>query len=564
MNMNRASGILLHPTSLPGTAGIGTIGVHARAFVDWLVEANQTLWQILPISPTGYGDSPYQSFSTYAGNPLIIDLDMLHEEGWLDASQLIPPSGINVSTRIDFGRVVEWKIPLLKVAAEQFLERVPYKTRVKYEAFKNDNASWLDGYAIFMSIKEVYDAKAKKENIWGAMWSNYWPKDLATCDPKTISTWHENHVIECEVHKVIQFFFFTQWHDLKKYANSKGVSIIGDVPIFVAADSADVWANQHLFQLSSDGNLLAVAGVPPDYFSTTGQLWGNPLYNWEAMKKEGYNWWLNRIKALLKLVDYVRIDHFRGFEAYWSVPAGEKTAINGKWIPGPGHDLFRVIKKELGDIPIIAEDLGLITEEVKKLRDDFELPGMKILQFAFDINEAGKGGFTNIFLPHTYDKNCIVYTGSHDNATMQGWLNAASEEEIGLIGEYLGMETSETEEARKDGTMCAALIRLAFSSVAKFAVIPMQDLFALGDEARMNVPSTMGGINWQWRMGKNHAYAISFIIKTRLFLSMYSITSLSALNNVSASAFEGFSTAFRASDALYVSPAAAQISAALL
>lgn len=504
MNMNRASGILLHPTSLPGTAGIGTIGVHARAFVDWLVEANQTLWQILPLSPTGYGDSPYQSFSTYAGNPLIIDIDILINNGWLDEAEAIPPSEIKASSNVDFGKVISWKIPLLKYAATQFLNHAKADDRVSYEAFKNDHASWLDNYAIFMSIKEVYDEKAKKENIWGAMWSNYWPKDLATCDPKTISTWHESHVIECEVHKVIQFFFFTQWHDLKKYANSKGVSIIGDVPIFVAADSADVWANQELFQLTDQGNPLAVAGVPPDYFSTTGQLWGNPLYNWEVMEKKGYAWWLNRIKALLALVDFVRIDHFRGFEAYWSVPAGETTAEHGKWIPGPGHDLFRVIKKELGDIPIIAEDLGLITEEVKKLRDDFELPGMKILQFAFDTNESGKGGFTNNFLPHTYDKNCVVYTGSHDNATMQGWLNSASSEETLLIGKYLGYTEKYIETKAKNGSMCMDLVRLAFSSVANFAVIPMQDIFALDNQARMNMPSTIGGINWQWRMDESH------------------------------------------------------------
>lgn len=504
MNMNRASGILLHPTSLPGTPGIGTIGLEARAFVDWLSEANQTLWQVLPLSPTGYGDSPYQSFSTYAGNPLIIDIDMLFRDGWLDEEQTIPPNDINVSSRVDFGKVVNWKIPLLKTAAQQFLNRAKPEDRVHYEAFKNDNASWLDNYAIFMSIKEVYDAKAKTENIWGAMWSNYWPKELASHDPKAVSKWHETHVIECEIQKVIQFFFFTQWNALKEYANNEGISIIGDVPIFVAADSADVWANQHLFQLSNDGKPLAVAGVPPDYFSETGQLWGNPLYNWDALKKEGYKWWLDRIKALLKMVDFVRIDHFRGFEAYWSVPASEKTAVNGKWIPGPNHDLFIAIKKELGDIPVIAEDLGLITDAVKKLRDDFELPGMKILQFAFDTNEAGKGGFTNTFLPHTYDKNCVVYTGSHDNATMQGWLDAATKDEIQLIGEYLGFEKNDIENFAKNGKLCESLVRLAFSSTANFAVIPLQDIFALNNEARMNLPSTIGGINWQWRMEKTH------------------------------------------------------------
>lgn len=500
MNMNRSSGILLHPTSLPGTPGIGTIGKEARRFIDWLHEANQSLWQILPISPTGYGDSPYQSFSTYAGNPLLIDLDMLAQDGWLDAQQIIPPPYITISSRVDFGSVVWWKIPLLKTAARQFLQRAKPDTRTAYEAFKNDSASWLDNYAVFMSIKEVYDAKASEEGIKGAMWSSYWPKDLASCNPQSVSTWHAAHTAECEVQKVIQYFFFSQWHALKEYAGNEGVSIIGDVPIFVASDSADVWANQHLFQLSPDGKPLAAAGVPPDYFSATGQLWGNPLYNWEAMKKEGYKWWLNRIKAMLNIVDYVRIDHFRGFESYWSVPADEKTAIHGKWIPGPSHDLFNVIKKELGDIPIIAEDLGLITDAVKKLRDDFELPGMKILQFAFDAKETGKSGCTNNFLPHTYNKNCVVYTGTHDNETMQGWLKNASKEESELIGSYAGFEISDIEKAVLDGRMCRSLIRLAFSSVADFAVIPMQDIFALDNDARMNLPSTTGGINWQWRM----------------------------------------------------------------
>lgn len=500
MNMNRLSGILLHPTSLPGTPGIGTIGAQACHFIDWLHSANQSLWQILPLSPTGYGDSPYASFSTYAGNPLVIDLDILCRDGWLDASQIIPPDYITISSRVDFGSVVWWKIPLLKIAAKQFLSRAVPEIRSSYEAFKNDNASWLDNYSIFMSIKEFYDAKAVKEGVKGAMWSNYWPQDLASHNPQSVSDWHASHVQECEVYKVIQYFFFTQWNALKEYAHNEGVSIVGDVPIFVAADSADVWANQHLFQLGEDGKPLVVAGVPPDYFSKTGQLWGNPLYNWAAHKKEHYSWWIQRIKAQLAMVDYLRIDHFRGFEAYWSVPAGDPTAENGKWMPGPDHELFEVIQKELGDIPIIAEDLGLITDGVRRLRDDFALPGMKILQFAFDANEAGKSGCTNPFLPHMYTQNCVVYTGTHDNSTMQGWLEKATDVEKKLIAEYLGMPLSQEEEFVKNGTMCLSLVRLALSSVANFAVIPMQDIFAFGDEARMNIPSTLGGKNWQWRM----------------------------------------------------------------
>lgn len=496
MNLKRSSGILLHPTSLPETPGIGTIGKQAYRFIDWLKTANQTLWQILPLGPTGYGDSPYASFSTFAGNPLMIDLDMLAERGWAEPAAVVPPDYIKRSGPIDFGSVVWWKIPVLKAAANRFLDASSVQDRASFEAFKNDNAAWLDNYSVFMSIKEFYDAEAQKENRFGAMWSNYWPEKLASRDAAAVSEWHSSHVREAEVHKVIQFFFFTQWYELKAYANENGISIIGDIPIFVAADSADVWANQHLFQLDKSGKSLAVAGVPPDYFSATGQLWGNPLYDWDAMKKERYHWWIERIKAMNSMVDFVRIDHFRGFEAYWSVPAGEATAVNGTWKAGPDHELFEVIKKELGDIPIIAEDLGLITEGVRKLRDDFDLPGMKILQFAFDLNEAGKDGFVNPFLPHMYTPNCVVYTGTHDNDTMQGWLDKASDAEIKLISEYLaGPGTVLPRSA-----LCEELVRAAIASVAKFAVIPMQDIFAIGSEGRINVPSTSDGKNWIWRM----------------------------------------------------------------
>lgn len=496
MNLTRASGILLHPTCLPETPGIGTIGKQAYRFVDWLCSAGQTLWQILPIGPTGYGDSPYASFSTFAGNPLMIDLDNLVERGWADSTSVVPPDYIRTSGPVDFGSVVWWKIPVLKQAAEHFLSSASAADRTAYEKFKNDSAGWLDNYSIFMSIKEFYDAKAQEENRSGAMWSNYWPQPLASHEPKAVSDWHASHVRESEVHKAIQFFFFTQWFALKDYANKKGISIIGDIPIFVAADSADVWANQHLFQLDKDGKSTAVAGVPPDYFSATGQLWGNPLYDWDAMRKENYHWWVRRIQAMLRVVDFVRIDHFRGFEAYWSVPAGEKTAVNGKWMPGPARELFEVIKERLGDIPIVAEDLGLITEGVRKLRDDFELPGMKILQFAFDLGEAGKDGFVNPFLPHMYTPNCVVYTGTHDNDTMQGWLDKASDEEIALISEYL--EGPDALLTRSE--LCPRLVQAAFASVAKFAVVPMQDVFGIGDEGRINTPSTSDGKNWIWRM----------------------------------------------------------------
>ncbi len=503
MKLTRSSGILLHPTSLPETHGIGTIGKQAYKFVDWLKSARQTLWQILPLGPTGYGDSPYASFSTFAGNPLLIDLDMLVEQDIVTEEQVSPPEYIHSSGYVDFGSVVWWKIPVLRFAAGQFLaSKGNLELKKRYETFKDNNLFWLDNYALFMSIKQHYDAKAQKEKKENAMWSNYWPIELRSREKNALDAWLTEHSHDVEVQKVIQFFFFDQWQKLKHYANKNGVSIIGDIPIFVASDSADVWANQDLFQLDKNSQPKAVAGVPPDYFSETGQLWGNPLYDWDEMKKDGFSWWLQRIRSCLQLVDYVRIDHFRGFEAYWSVPAKETTAINGKWVDCPGRELFEVIQKELGDIPIIAEDLGVITDGVQKLRDDFGLPGMRVLQFAFDINEAGQDGFVNSFLPHMYCQKTIVYTGTHDNDTMQGWLNSASDEEIQLLQDYLSGGLSEKRPSREQ--LCASLISLAMFSCADFAIIPFQDLFALDSQARMNTPSTSGGINWQWRMDKDN------------------------------------------------------------
>ena len=500
MQMSRSSGILLHPSSLPGTPGIGTLGHQAYKFVDWLKSAKQSIWQILPLGPTGYGDSPYASFSTYAGNPLLIDLDMLVKKGYMMKSVATPPSYITSTGKIDYGSVVWWKLPVLKKAAEGFLSRCNSIDRNDYVSFKKQNAWWLDNYAIFMSIKEVYDLKANEEHLFGAMWSNYWPKELASHNEDAVRQWELSHKDECEIFKVIQFFFFSQWNELKKYANDNGISIIGDIPIFVAPDSADVWSNQKSFLLDENGAQTACAGVPPDYFSATGQLWGNPLYNWEEMEKDGFSWWIQRIKYMTSLVDFVRIDHFRGFEAYWKVPAGEKTAQNGEWVKAPGQKLFKAIQKELGDIPLIAEDLGLITPEVLALRDDFDLPGMKILQCAFDKNEAGALGNSNPFMPHMYPKNCVVYTGTHDNATLQGWLLHASEEERKNIANYLGLKDVDVDKLTRDRTLCKGLVRLAMSSVADFAIFPLQDIFSIGDEARMNTPSTTGGSNWQWRM----------------------------------------------------------------
>lgn len=496
--MNRASGVLLHPTSLPGTFGIGTIGKQAFKFVDWLVEAKQSLWQILPIGPTGYGDSPYASFSTFAGNPLLIDLDKLIEKGFLSESDANPPEYIKIDGNVDFGAVVYWKKPLLNIAAKNFLKTASKEDSDSFNKFKKENKAWLDDYALFMSIKSHYDAEAAKQQKMG-LWNIFWPHELAVHDKNAVEKWYKEHKEDCECIKAIQYFFYSQWEELHEYAKQKGISIIGDIPIFVAQDSADVWANQRLFQLDENGIPLAVAGVPPDYFSATGQLWGNPLYKWETHKEEKYSWWIFRIKNVLKLVDYVRIDHFRGFEAYWSVPYGEETAINGKWIKGPDHDLFNTIKKKLGASAIIAEDLGLITDEVKKLRDDFDLPGMKIIQFAFDVNEENNGALVNSFLPHMYNTQCIAYTGTHDNDTTQSFLEKLPQNQFELIAKYMNIPYEKAVEMLKDKTLCLEMVRMIIASVASFAVIPLQDIFALGNEGRMNAPSTTG-TNWQWRM----------------------------------------------------------------
>lgn len=494
----------MHPTSFAGTPGIGTLGQAAFDFVDWLEEAHQTLWQILPIGPTGYGDSPYASFSTFAGNPLMIDLDTLVKNGWADKNDIVPPDYIKNEGAVDYGSVVWWKMPVLSKCAAFFLKNAAKKDRDAYEAFKNDNSVWLNNYADFTSIKQHYDAQAAKQGISGLaqMWNAFWPEELASCNPSAVSKWDSEHTENIEEIKVIQFFFSAQWFALKSYANKKGISLIGDIPIFVAPDSADVWADQKFFQLNKKGIPLNVAGVPPDYFSATGQLWGNPLYDWEALKKDNYSWWVKRIKRMLELVDCVRIDHFRGFEAYWSVPYGEKTAVNGKWIPGPNIELFKAIKKALGDIPVIAEDLGVITDGVKKLRDACGFPGMKVLQFAFDPNEAGKEGMVNAFLPHMYPQSSVVYTGTHDNDTMQGWLDQADDAAVQIAAEYAFGKKLTKAEARKlsdSHELCDALIRCAIASAADFAVIPMQDILSLGKEARMNTPSTLGN-NWSWRI----------------------------------------------------------------
>jgi len=487
MASKRSSGVLLHPTSLPGPHGIGDLGSGARRFVDFLVEARQSLWQVLPLGPTGYGDSPYASFSSFAGNPLLIALEGLLAEGDLQASDLqsvpaFPPRFV------DYGWVIFWKLPLLEKAARTFLESASGARRAAYDRFCAESDHWLRDYALFMAVKEEFDARARESKVDGAMWNNFWDADIALREPAAIRTWSEERREKIEVQKVLQFYFFSQWRELRAYANTRGVRLVGDIPIFVAPDSVDVWADRRLFHLDERGRPNVVAGVPPDYFSATGQRWGNPLYNWEVMRSEGFSWWTRRVKSMLGLVDIVRVDHFRGFEAYWEVPAANKTAEKGRWVKAPGRELFTVLERELGELPVMAEDLGVITPEVVALRDHFGFPGMKVLQFAFEPSGSGLNA-TNPFLPHNFTPNSVVYTGTHDNDTTRGWYRTRSDQERDLVRRYL---------ARDDGDVVWDLIRLAYASVAHYAIIPMQDLLVLESNARMNRPSTLGG-NWAWR-----------------------------------------------------------------
>ncbi|MBR6193368.1 MAG: 4-alpha-glucanotransferase [Treponema sp.] len=494
----RKSGVLLHITSLPGTPGIGTLGREAYRFVDWLKNAGQTLWQILPLGPTGYGDSPYASFSTFAGNPLLIDLDDLVQRGWANHSDIEPPDYIKYVGPVDFGSVVWWKTPVLYKCAAYFIENASQADRKLFEDFKREQAKWLDNFAAFTSIKKFYDAKAQAEKIEGAatMWNRWWPKDLASHDEAAVKSWCEKNASDIEEIKAIQFFFNMQWQSLRTYANNTGIQIVGDIPIFVAADSADIWSNQSLFQFNTKTlKQKSCAGVPPDYFSATGQLWGNPLYDWSAMKKDGYAWWIDRIENMLRLVDVVRIDHFRAFDEYWQVPYGAENAIGGKWCKGPGIALFKAIKDKLGNLPIIAEDLGVITPGVEKLRDSAGFPGMKILQFAFNGNPWTAESSQNEYLPHNIrNPNCVVYTGTHDNDTTLGLIEKGGDGLKKNLCNYYNLY-----EGIDNVTVAHAMIRSAFSSIADICIIPMQDIFTIGSEGRMNTPSTTG-CNWTWRM----------------------------------------------------------------
>lgn len=494
----RKSGILLHVTSLPSPEGIGTLGKSAFDFVSWLKKAGQSLWQVLPLGPTGYGDSPYAALSTFAGNPLLIDLADLVKRRWAKKSDTVLPEYISPSGPVDYGSVVWWKIPVLYKCASHFIQKAGDSDRKNYLSFCRKNRYWLDDFALFTSIKNFHDRKAAAEKVTGSAssWNRYWPKPLARHDETALEEWKSAHKDELEQIKVIQFFFFSQWAALKDFASENGIKIIGDIPIFVASDSADLWANRKFFQLCRKTLLQKTqAGVPPDYFSATGQLWGNPLYDWKALKEEGYSWWIQRIKHMMSMVDVVRIDHFRGFEAYWKVGAEEKTAVNGKWTKGPGKELFDAVRAACPRSEIIAEDLGLITEKVAALRDGCGFPGMKILQFAFNDRQWDEESMKNPYLPENYESdNCVVYTGTHDNNTTIGTLRENNERYRWNICDYLGLKDSSSDEE-----ICAALVECAEESRAKYCIIPLQDILRTGAEGRMNTPSKAAG-NWSWRM----------------------------------------------------------------
>lgn len=473
----RLSGILLHPTSLPSPYGIGDLGENAYEFIDFLEKAGQHLWQVLPLNPTGFGDSPYQSFSAFAGQPLLISPDDLLKLGLIEKEDLLDCPE-NDADAVDYGTVIPWKTKLFEKAYEKFCHTADKMLLEEYDAFCKTNAFWLSDYTLYMACKAANDHKC---------WTD-WEKPYRNPSPAERVKLTAELRNEIGYYTFIQFIFFREWYALKEYANEHDVKIIGDIPIFVSLDSADVWSHQDLFLLDDEGYPTVVAGVPPDYFSATGQLWGNPLYDWKAHKKTGYAWWISRIQNQLDLVDYLRIDHFRGFEAYWAVPADAETAAGGTWHRGPREDLFNAIQKELGDdLPIIAEDLGLITPEVEKLRDQFHFPGMKILQFAFEADTE------SAYLPHQFTTtNCVCYTGTHDNNTSMGWYRSASPKAQDKVRRYMNTD---------GGAVHFDFIRACLGSIAAYALFPMQDVLGVGEEGRMNVPGRAAG-NWSWRYRK--------------------------------------------------------------
>ncbi|MFL5270831.1 MAG: 4-alpha-glucanotransferase [Anaeromyxobacteraceae bacterium] len=479
----RVAGVLLHPTSLPGPHGVGDLGPAARRFIDWLADAGQALWQVLPLTPTGYGDSPYAALSAFAGNPLLVSLEDLAAEGLLDDADLAAAPRFPASA-VDYAAVAPWKGALLARTAERFLARAPAEARRDLDAFREREAPWLHDLALFLALKARHGGRSWVE----------WEPALARRDPAALERAHRQHEAEVRAHVFAQWAFDRQWARLRAHARARGVRVMGDLPIYLAHDSAEVWARPELFQLDRAGRPRAVAGVPPDFFAKTGQLWGNPIYDWERQARDGFAFWVERLRANLRLFDLVRLDHFRGFEGYWEVPAGAATAEGGRWVKGPGAALFDALRRALGALPLVAENLGVITPEVEALRRRFGLPGMAVLQFAFGTDPQA-----DTFKPHDYDKDLVVYTGTHDNDTVLGWwanpagatsTPAEVEAERAHARAYLAADGRE---------MNWTLVRWAYASVARTAIAPLQDLLGLGSEARMNLPGTASG-NWRWRL----------------------------------------------------------------
>lgn len=465
----RANGVLMHISSLPGDTGIGTLGKYAYSFVDSLKDSSQTYWQILPIGPTSFGDSPYQSFSTFAGNPYFIDLEILESEGLITRADYVTVTWGTDPSRVDYGRLYQERHNLFAKLHQNFKQKIP----AEYYDFCNYNSFWLEDYSLFMAIKDAHN---------GVSFDN-WEDDIRRKEPEAVKSWYEKCRDRVDYYKMLQFLFYKQWYSLKKYANDRGIKIIGDIPIYVAADSADVWSNPEQFVLDQNYKPVEVAGCPPDGFSADGQLWGNPVYNWDYMKNEGYTWWKKRLEMSLKNYDVLRIDHFRGFDSYYCIPYGSVNAKGGMWRQGPGADLFRVIRETYGDLPIIAEDLGFLTDSVRQMLKDVGFPGMKVLQFAFDSRESSG------YLPLSYTQNTVVYTGTHDNDTIKGWMTSAPADDVAFSKKYLRTD---------DENLPKEMMLAAMESVSNTCILCMQDLIGLDGSARMNKPSTVG-INWQWR-----------------------------------------------------------------
>jgi 4-alpha-glucanotransferase len=491
MRLPRAAGILLHPTSLPGRFGIGDLGPAAFEFVDLLKRAGQSYWQMLPLGPVGYGDSPYSSISAFAGNVLLISPEKLVEANLISENDLHNAAQF-AANRVDYSAVGKWKLDLLTTAYKAF--RSSDVLKVEFDEFCSNEKSWLDDLALFLAIRDTQNGHA---------WFD-WPEKFKLRDQRTIEIAREQLNALLDKHKFYQFLFFSQWHKLRSYANENDVKLIGDMPIFAALDSADVWNRRSQFKLDNDGSPKVVAGVPPDYFSKTGQLWGNPIYNWDAMRADGFSWWTARFRNMLTLVDVVRVDHFRGFSAVWEVPGGDKTAENGQWTDVPGRELFAAVESALGSLPVIAEDLGVMTSDVEELRDAFDFPGMRILQYGFS------GDAKNRDLPHNYIQNTAAYTGTHDNETTLGWWNSIDKTQRDHCLKYLGANGSEINWD---------MMRAVYSSVADTAIVPLQDVLGLGNDARMNTPATSSG-NWKWRF-QTGAITPETVLRLRELAELY-------------------------------------------